>query len=240
MQPFWVLFRLLVEEITILLGWNNLLMKSQFRTFKVKGVSRRPQSRQSRGVALHPPQLKTAVQCRHTFRFKATSALSAVQIQAHFINDLIQMAATTTTAYTLIESFKIRSVKLWGPMASDLVPVTVSLEWADAVAQLDTNRALISDTSMGSSRCAFINAKPPKSSTASLWQGDSTNPSFILNGPINTVVDLDLTFTLVNNQNGDDNPVAITVAGATVGQVYFGRLDGPTTGLLTPVSALFT
>jgi len=211
-------------------------LRSQ-RKLQRKGVSRRPQSRAG---SLHPPQLKTAVSCRHVFRFKASSALSAVQIQAHFINDLIQVAATTTSSYTVIDTFRINSVKMWGPMASDLVPVTVSLEWVDAVAQLDTNRALISDTSMGSTRCAYINARPPPRSTASFWQGDSSNPSFILNGPNNTVVDLDISFTIINNVNGDDNPISITVAGATVGQVYFGRLDGPTTGLLIPVSALFT
>jgi len=45
MQPFRVLFRLLVEEIAILLGWNNLLMKSNFSKRNQQGVSRRPQSR---------------------------------------------------------------------------------------------------------------------------------------------------------------------------------------------------
>lgn len=205
-----------------------------------KGVTRRPKSRKLKRNASHPQQLKTAVSCRHTFRFKASSALSAVQIQAHFINDLLQVAATTTTSYTVIDTFRIRKVEMWGPMASDLVPVTVSLEWVDAVTQLDTNRALISDTSMGSNSVAHIIAIPPNKTTSSFWQGDSTNPSFILNGPVNTVVDLEISFTIINNLNGDDNPVAITVAGATVGQVYMGRLDGPTTGLLTPISGLFT
>jgi hypothetical protein len=216
------------------------MQRQMFNKRLQNGVTRRPKSRKSTRNALHPPQLKTAVQCRHVFRFKASSALSAVQIQAHFINDLLQVAATTTTSYTIIESFRIRRVEMWGPMASDLVPVTVSLEWADAVAQLDTNRAIISDTSMGSNQIAHILAVPPNKTTSSYWQGDSTNPSLILNGPVNTVVDLEISFTITNNLNGDNNPSAITVAGATVGQVYLGRLDGPTTGLLVPISGLFT
>jgi hypothetical protein len=232
--------------IFILLGYhtytNCLTIYHTMRNQRIsrKGVSRRPKSRRGRVSSAHPPQLKTAVSCTHTFRFKASSALTAVQIQAHFLNDLIQVAATTTTAYTIIDTFRIKRVTMWGPMASDLVPVTVSLEWVDAVTQLDSNRALHSDTSMGSNRCAFISCKPPKMTTSVMWQGDSTNPAFILNGPVNTIVDVTLQFTIINNLNGDDNPVAITVAGAAVGQVYMGRLDGPTTGLLVPVSALFT
>lgn len=203
-----------------------------------RGIRNRPKLFRA---LLHPPQFKASIVCNYTFRFKATSALSAVSIQSNDVSNLIQMAATTTNSYSLLETFKIKSVSMWGPMASDLVPVTVSLEWSDNLTQLDTNRTLHSDTSMGSAQVASILCRPPKNSTAGMWQGTgSTSPVFILNGPINTVVDLNISFTIINNFNGDSAPLAITVAGATVGQVYFGRLDGPTTGLLVPVSGLST
>ncbi len=135
------------------------------------------------------------------------------------------MANTTTTAYRVFSSAKINSISLWGPMASDLAPVTVTIEYQSPTATgIGAPNRLKSDTSVGSTACAFIRASPPRNSLAGNWIGQAgTSTLFTLTGPVNTIVDLNITFVL---QNGE-TPTAVTnaVAGATVGQVYCRGLD---------------
>lgn len=155
------------------------------------------------------------------------------------IKDLLTsfvMATSATTANSLFTSFKLNSVEMWGPMASDLVPVTVSCEFNfNTTSGLGGPSKFVSDTSMGSNMCAHVKAIPPPGSTARFWQSDAASGDnlVLLNGPANTVVDLSVSYVL--NDSGSAG-AAITLVAATAGIVYSRKPDVSSSGLLVPVS----
>lgn len=187
---------------------------------------------------INPPPFNASAVVRKVFRFQSNAALAALPITSTNLLDAWCMAVTTTGAYRLASSFRLNNVKLWGPMSSSLVPVTVSLEYAaDAASGLSSPNMLRSDTSMSSSYAAHVAFAPPDKSLASNWFGRAaTSPLFTVNGPINTVIDVDVSFVL---QNGE-TPAVSTAAlvAATVGTVYLRGLDGvaAATTVLPPVS----
>jgi len=197
-------------------------------------------TRNGRPIIPHPGQFQAAFVVTKTMRFQASSALTAANATITTTNllDMLCMAVSAVAADRLFVSFKLNSVTLWGPMASNLVPVTTSIEYhTDATASVGSPNRLKSDTSIGSTTCAYTTFRPPRLSLASFWQGESaTNALFTLTGPVNTIVDINITFVL---QNGEP-PVAVANAlvGATVGIIYCRGLDGLAAAgtVLPPVS----
>jgi hypothetical protein len=200
-------------------------------------VVKRSASSQARKAELPevPPPLQTTMTVGHVFRFQASAALSDVAVSRTSISNILNVATAATTSTRLVAAWRIKRVLMWGPMASDLVPVTASVEYPIVSGGFSNAPKLHSDTSMGSVRAARVDSKPPPGSVASMWNsGSSTDTLFSLNGPDNTVVDLHLTFVLLNGET----PVAgNTLTGATAGEVTAGRLDGAG-GNLLPVSYL--
>lgn len=185
---------------------------------------------------LHPPQFIASVVVRKTFRYKSSGSMATDQLSIKDILTSFVMATAATTANSLMTSFKLHAVEMWGPMASDLAPVTVSCEFNFITTSgLGGPSKFVSDTSMGSSACAHIRAVPPPGSTARFWQSDpaSGDNLVLLNGPLNTVVDLDISFIL--NDSGTSG-AAITLIAATAGIVYLRKPDVSSAGVLVPVS----
>lgn len=186
----------------------------------------------------HPPVFDSAVCTKHRFRFQASAPLVETVIGSANLLGLLKMAASATTAYALFNGVRIRRVTLWGPPAADLVPVTVSLQYSVGTnaSNIGNRPRQFSDTSVGATRIASVSAKPDPQSAASMWQlRSSTTISngavFVLNGPINTIVDVELDLVL---QNGETAATATTTTGATAGIVYADSLDNGT--LLVPLS----
>jgi len=174
------------------------------------------------------------------YRFQAASAQTADVVNSTSLCDLLCMATGTTEAYEIARAVKVRKIEIWGPMASNLTPVTVSVEWAaSGSAPVAGPSNIISDTSMGSARCAHVVSTPPTQSACAFWQVASGEALFTLAYPTGSVIDLHLSQVLFDGET----PVAVTtgVAGATVGQVYCRALDSVTPGqnALVPVSYPF-
>ena len=189
-------------------------------------------------VSLAPPPFSAAFILGHTLRFRASSALSSQAITAANLLDLLVMATTTTAVNRLFSAVKLTRVEIWAPMASDLVPVTASIEYnSDLVSGVAGSNKIRSDTSMGADRCAHIRFRPPPETIASFWQGPtSVSRLFQLTCPTNSIVDVQLTMVL---QNGEAAVAATNAAvAATVGTVYCRGLDALATAgsVLPPVS----
>lgn len=190
-------------------------------------------ARQSPGTAV-PPQLTIPVVVGKVFRFQSTSASTGSAIKVSDISDLLCMAATTTSAYALASAIRVTKVEMWGPMASTLVPVTISCDFSGQSAGSVGPSSLKSDTSVGF-RAAHLVAKPPKDSQASLWQpNNSAATLFTMVYPSGTIVDLHYSFVI--QETASVQAVTAAVAGATVGQVYLRKLDSSGTAILPPVS----
>lgn len=217
-----------------------------FFNLKMNGKSKSKQSgprrRQRRGAAQdlvpHPPPFQAAFVVGKVLRFKASSALSGLAITQTNLLDLLCMADTTTTAQRLMSSALLRKVEIWGPMASDLSPVTVSVEFpTDAANAIGASNALKSDTSMGATRCAYVGFKPRPGSVASFWAARASSASILkLTGPTGSIVDVHLTYVLQNGESAQ--AVANALVAATVGVVYCRGLDGvaAATTVLPPLS----
>ncbi len=197
--------------------------------------NKKSKSRNSGAGTAQPMQFKPTVQVDHKFRFQATTAGTAT-ISATSLGDLLCLADTATSAYQIAKSVRIRRVEMWGPPASTLVPVTVSLEWEGVSAGAYGNSIKISDTSVGSTRVAHLNVKPPKSSQISQWQSATAgNNLFTLIYPVGAIIDVHYSMTI--REDAGAQAVSGAVAGATVGQVYLRSLDSVAgAAILPPVS----
>jgi len=143
----------------------------------------------------------------------------------------MQIATSAVTAVDIIQAIKLSSVELWtNPQALGADPTSVSLEWNSSS---NSPSILVSDTSMGV-RPAHIRCTPPINSSASWWwvQGGAGAELFKLVVPANTIIDVVMELRVVDT----DTPSAgDTPAGATIGQMYGGYLDGLTSGMLAPI-----
>jgi len=196
-------------------------------------------SSKSKSVALipKPPPYQSSIQVAQTFRFQATSAFSGLSISLTALFSILNVATSATTATQLFQSLKFKKIRMWGPPAQALTPVTVSVEFPGngAGAGLSGPLRVWSDTSIGSTECAFVERKPAPGSYQSLWQSPVNIPFMIISGPTGTIVDIHVVGVLL--LNGGVNAVSAPAA-ATTGQVYLRGLDGlvAATTVLPPVS----
>jgi hypothetical protein len=184
---------------------------------------------------LVPPQINTTLSLGHVFRFSNGSNSGTYSIKWAQIFNLLQVATSTTATTRVIASAKLKRICMWAnPPALGSPPTVLSLEWA----QSQHNEAIqISDTSMGV-RPARVDARPPVNSAAS-WAGLSNSDdntalvSLIL--PADTIIDVHLSLKFVD----DEAAVAgETISGGTSGTMYYGYLDGLSSGKLAPVGSV--
>jgi hypothetical protein len=183
----------------------------------------------------HPPQFTPSFVLKKRLRFKAVAAATTT-LTARDFGDLWCVAATTTSAYRLASHVRVKKIEMWGPMASDLVPVTISCDWTGSTtAGVYGKSNRVSDTSLGSSEPAHLVTRPPPASQIAQWVSSGTTPSVcILSYPINTIIDV--TYELVVYDDGTTAAVTGAVAGATVGANYIRSLDSTSAVNLPPLS----
>lgn len=205
------------------------------RQNKLRQANRQNNS-QNRGIPAPPPFNATVVTHKR-LRFEASSASPAggTLISGEDLFDLFCMATSAIAAYQLYSAIRVRNIHIWGPMPASLAPVTCSIEYLSTGSFLGQPAKIRSDTSMGSTKAAYVTYKPPAKSLLENWVPAQTGtPLISLVFPANSVIDIELDLVL---QNGE-SPVAVgaAVAGATVGKIYVRALDSNGSGLLPPVS----
>lgn len=190
----------------------------------------------------HPGQFMSSFYVAKTFRFEfnaaGTASVSNGSPTSPGPANCLVMGTSSTTIASLFQAFKIRRIRVWGPPAQNLVPVTVSLTWGGGTTGFATSgqpQRTISDTSTGATRVAFVDSKPPRNSPASFWQRPTTANQFVLfeiTAPINTIVDVHM--VLQQDMNADATPSTNNITGpATVGDVYGYFIESA--DLMTPV-----
>lgn len=167
----------------------------------------------------------------HKFRYQSNAAFSGGITVAKMLSALgVCCTVTNTTAALLFRSFKIASIELWSPPASQGAGATCSVEWLGTTNSPSREYA---DTTLSVSKNAHVKCSPPKNSLSSFWQnGQSTTVLFSLNVPINTVIDLVVTYI----ENDDDAAVGtVAIATGVLGNTYYLALDHTTSDILVPV-----
>ncbi len=163
--------------------------------------------------------------CRR--RFLCTNASAGVGQIITYANilDSFLVATTATTGVQLFDMVKIRRVQMWAPSTSAFVPTTVQVCFDGKTAGSVGDAMQHTATSIGSTEPAYLDARPSKRSQASQFQASSANTAMVLVMPVNTIMDVELTFV-----NALDNaaPVATgsALVAATAGDIYFRAIDG--------------
>jgi hypothetical protein len=167
-------------------------------------------------------------------RFLAGSTASGVTCTGYELGAACGvMAATSTTAYSICQSVKVNKVEMWSPPASQGAASTCSVLWTSAGGTVFTSNMEISDTTVSTAFPAHVESRPPVRSLAADWiQVLSTSENvFSITCPSGTIIDVYLTAILADASSA---PTAVTVAGATVGVLYYQPLDGDG-GVLNPI-----
>lgn len=182
------------------------------------------------GGAALPPNNKSVVTGRHTFRFKMTE--TTTQIITLYDRDfafLMCNSATSTSVRTNFEAVKINKISIWSPnqrtgsgIGGD--PVTCSLEW---LGQYSPNSE-ISATTMTLGHNAHLHSSPPKNAQCGKWnQVDDTDsaPLVKMRIPQDSIIDVSISYVFRDDATGG-NIKGISGVTLNPGQVYYNTLDG--------------
>jgi len=196
-----------------------------------RGASRQNKAmlRMGQSVIPRPPQIGN-YEVVHSSRLRFSTPTSAFDGNITFQNllDTLLFATSATTAFDLFRFVKIRRIEVWS--ASQLTPAdgdgplpsTVTVVFQGTTAGIVGDVSIHTDTSM-SIEPAYVNARPNRKSLASNYQVSSSAVAFRLTCPINSVVDVELSY-----KQQFVSPVAAQNAtvGATAGDIYLRGLDG--------------
>jgi hypothetical protein len=178
-----------------------------------------------------PPKLLVTPHFKQTFRFVSSSA-SASNITLASLLGMCGTIGTVTNSKVAAwtASLRILKVTVWPPGGSGASDV--ALDWANGTSdQVPDN---VEDASMPSGVTvskAFV-FTPPSRSLAGFWLNNVSSAVTIFNlyYPAGAIIDVhvDIRLGVVYE------PLAITVATAVVGNVYYLALDGPSSNKLVP------
>jgi len=168
----------------------------------------------------------------HTFQFTALSPLSAVGISRADILNLISVAATANTAFSVLGAARIKKVRVWSPIISAFTPQEVQIEWNGGLYAPSAIHSAISEGLFP----AKLETTPPHLSSPDLWSlSNASNLAeilFTVTCPMGTVLQISLALRLMDDEAA---PTPFVIAGGTVGKTYYGYLDGaPLTSNLQP------
>jgi len=170
----------------------------------------------------HPPPIGDLGLKREVrVRFVANAAFSG-PISYQNLLDIMNVAATATTAFDLFTAVKIKSVEVWANALTNAT-ATATLIYDSAAAGSVGDQKIHTDTSMGIEPAHF-RARPTPRSLPALYQIGTAATAFYLGVPSGSVVDVSLSLRnpLVGTTAATQNaPVA-----ATAGVVYVRGLDG--------------
>jgi hypothetical protein len=201
-----------------------------------------------------PPPYVSNVTLRKVFRFVASTSVTegtTFVITAAKVCGLLSMGTTATQVTQVFETCKIFSISMWSGVnnaasASNL-PRLVSCVFSGAAAGTFGSNITHSDLSVGMTRVGRLRVKPDRSSQASEFQPGATNLTnsyfTLVLGP-GVIIDVDAGFICTTDARTASN--SVTVASATVGEIYYMALDNAYSGagsvgnLLTPCLDLAT
>jgi len=195
----------------------------------VAALGKAPKSKAG-GMSL-PPEIDLTVSFRHKFRFQAGAASVVTAVNYNEICNLLQVGTGAHTLQGIISTFKLRSVTIW-PALSTSTTDGAALEWS-AAGEFFKDQLKNRTYPEGQTVTGALRFTPPPKSLASFWSASSSNVLFYITAPSGSILDLDLDCTLCGAYAP---PSAVTAVGSvTVGNFYYGYLDGVSTHIWAPV-----
>jgi len=211
--------------------------KSNRRTIRRRNTRKRQQERNNNNAITHPPQIKTNVIFKHTYRFTCTTAYATgiTTLDVLYAMGCVGRTVNATVA-NLFQSARIRRMTVLSAVASQGSTATCTINWTG---YNNAPNFEVSDTTTSTAVPARISTVPPNDSLAKFWFASNLNQLLLtLYCPIGSIIDLDVEGIL---QDGDTS-INLAVATAAIGVVYYLALDFPSTGghTLPPVALTTT
>jgi hypothetical protein len=192
-----------------------------------------PARRSSAMGSSNPPQMESNLRLNHKFRFQASTAESNFAITDSTIIGALGGICTVanSTVTVLAQSFRIKSLEMWAPPASQGSAATVSVEWFGFNNSPNIEHT---DTTLSVAKNAHVKSAPPSSSLAAFWQKGTGSTLFVLNFGANTIIDLVVEIMVADQETALET---VAVTSATLGHIYFLALDQQAgSHILVPVS----
>lgn len=175
----------------------------------------------------------------HRYYFQSATN-TQVQITTGMI--LAAMGAMATGANTvnlIFKAIRVKRIRIWTSPVTLGIALTNGVEWLSLDSGVMTTE--YRDTTNSPDRPAYIDVKPTQSTAAWFWRsissagGNSTVPLFNVVAPTGSVIELSVTGIM--SDVAFTNFGYATTAAATVGEIYYGGLDGigTGTGLFVPL-----
>ncbi len=188
-----------------------------------------------RNAKIDIPTLEAEPYMTHTFRFTGNlSGLTSITNNSILGACGVVGTVLNTSVSYLWASFRIKRLRIWGVSDNGAVPTqNVTLVWQGA-SQLATTEKVQVVSSASISEPLHLDVRPPPLSQAAFWNIGSANTILSLQPDVGSYFTIDLTVDLKMFQGGFATSTA-NVATATVGELYYLALDGPSTNILKPV-----
>lgn len=189
---------------------------------------------------MHPiPQTEANVSFRHSYRFVSTTNVVTTISAGDLVSSCGAMGTGANLVSTIAKALRLKRIRIWTPPPSVGGSASCSVEWLSADQGVMTFQEI--DSTNNPTLTAYVDTRPPNSSQAWFWRSvtnigaGATVDLFNLQAPTGSIIQVDL--EVIMNDTLFASWGIATVAVATVGQLYYGGLDGigAGTGLFPPI-----
>jgi len=204
-----------------------------FQNYMPKKFKKGEKKSPGRLASISVMRLQVTPVTRHTFRFSATAANGALTPVS--VQNLVAICGgigtiTNSTINHIASSIRVHKVTITAPAAA-AADTTARITWGSSNQTPDIEWV---DSTVGSAFPLRISSTPPKLSDARLWYSSINAATAVFNiaYPVNSIVDVDIEYTQLNNM------ALFATAGLTtviLGNVYYLALDGIASHNLVPV-----
>ncbi len=191
----------------------------------------------SQGLDGVPPQLVTASVFDQVLRFAATTNVSAQAITtAQLAMACGGIATATTTIFPWASCLRIRQIRMY-PSAATVGTISSSarLTWSSAFSQFQREDTKDSSLPSGITVPKTLMYRPPRNTLVGDWINSTANGSATLFNVTcleGTIIDVHV---LCMMSNSFASFASVSTTGKTVGDSYWGPLDGYASALLVPI-----
>jgi hypothetical protein len=186
---------------------------------------------------IDPPRWLSCSPIHRVMRLGVTAAKTEFDFTVLMLCRFQSMVVvSSTTAYSLASAVRVKWVKMWGVTSAIQTSASVALEWSAGSTGFLLNDTSVSDTTVSTTRAAYIKCKPPRQSLASWYQSyvqGGTNNLFTITCPAGAVIDIAYDWVLNSTEPAN---VTFTPTALAAGTVF---AQNPDTNIvvLTPLNA---
>lgn len=187
---------------------------------------------------IDPPPWKTVVPFFRSVRLYTTNSQIEVAVTVNQLLRLQSFCATSVTGYPMAYAIRLKRLRIWGTPAVSNTLSTINVEWNAGTTGFLLDGVSVSDTSLSTTRPAYISTRPPVESLGSWYQAapsGATNELFSYTCGTGSIIQVD--YDWVPNFTESAGTV-FTINATTVGTI-FAQNWSATVVVMSPLTSQF-